>query len=172
MCQNGLSIYVTPVFIVILPPERKKFVVELGETRPMEVAAAVCECKGGGDLVRLQRGESFDPSILEWVSGDRFVKLPIMGVGAVDRLKRDQFNGVEGQVSGMLYLIFAWFVNMFQFVRRILQCGCNTPRAGVCKLQFVNNSAGRIGSDGTPGKHDVSDQVDLRVWPRALMSLQ
>jgi hypothetical protein len=157
MCQDGLSIYVTPVFIVILPPERMKFVVEFGETRPMEVAAAVCERKGGGDLVQLQRGESFDPSILEWVSGDRFVKLLITGVGAVNRLKREQFDGVGGQVGGMLFLLFAWFVNMFQFVRRTLQCGCNMSRASVCKLQFVNNSAGRIGSDGMPGKHDVSD---------------
>jgi hypothetical protein len=34
-------------------------------------------------------GESVNPSIFEWVSGDRFIKLPVMGVGSVKWLERD-----------------------------------------------------------------------------------
>ncbi len=64
----------------------------------MEIKAPVGERKGGGDLVRLQRGEPLDPSILEWVSGNRFVMLLVTGVGAINWLERDQFNGVWRQV--------------------------------------------------------------------------
>ncbi len=53
---------------------------------------------------------------------------------------------------------------MLQFVRCTLQYGNNMPRAGVNELQFVNNFVGRVGSDGTSGKHNVANQVDPRVW--------
>jgi hypothetical protein len=55
----------------------------------MKIKAPVGERKGGSDLVGLQRGESVNPRILEWMSSDRFIKLPVAGVGSVNWLKWD-----------------------------------------------------------------------------------
>ena len=48
-----------------------------------------------GNFERLNGGKTFDTGLLEGLSQDWFVKLPVPSVGAVNRLKRDQFRWVR-----------------------------------------------------------------------------
>ena len=97
------------------------------------------------------------------MSWDRLVELSIPSISTVDRLKRNEFNWIRGQIWGMFLLSFLVIIAVFKFVRSTFQNGGDSPWSGECILELIDVASLCIRLNGAMRKNDVANWIDMRV---------
>ena len=108
-------------------------------------------------------GKAFDAGLLEGVSRDWFVNLPVSSVGTINRLEWDQFRRVGRHIRRVLFLLFQGVITVLELVRCTRKGSRNTPRSSECTLKFVNITLCCIWFNCTASEDDVANGVDVRI---------
>ena len=151
-------------FILACPTKWRNIIVQLGKRRPMECLTPVGDGKVCRYLVRLDRRKPFNPGFLEWVCGNWFVELSITCICAIDRLERDEFERIRGQVRCVFLFFSAGLLTMLKFIGGTLEESSHAPRPCKSKLKLVHDLSSGVRPNCPSSKDDVANGINSWVW--------
>ncbi len=93
------------------------------------------------------------------------MKLAILGIGAIDWFKRDQFCRIRCEVGSMLLHPPSGVMAVFNIVGSAISRIYNPPGTSEGKFKFAHTTFRVIGTNGMARKRNVIGFVDSGVMP-------